>query len=68
MIFVWKFPNPLPVSNPDPVECQRMMQTYKREREEEDGYNQDDLHGRSEYLFENSRIDNITNVYHDHDM
>ena len=30
------------------------------------GYNQDDLRGRSEYLFENSRINNIiTNVYHD---
>ena len=40
MIFVGKIPNPLLVSNPDPVERQRMMQTYKREREE-DGYNQD---------------------------
>ena len=35
-----KIPNPLPVSNADPVERQRMMQTYKREREE-DSYNQD---------------------------
>ena len=40
MIFVGKIPNPLLVSNPDPVERQRMMQRYKREREE-DGYNQD---------------------------
>ena len=40
MIFVGKIPNPLLVSNPDPVERERMMQTYKREREK-DGYNQD---------------------------
>ena len=29
-------PKPLPVSTPDPMERQRMMQTYKREREEDD--------------------------------
>ena len=39
-MFAGKIPNPLLVSNPDPVERQRMMQTYKREREE-DSYNQD---------------------------
>ena len=29
-------PKPLPVSTPDPMERQRMMQTYKRERDEDD--------------------------------
>ena len=39
-MFAGKIPNPLLVSNPDPVERQCMMQTNMREREE-DGYNQD---------------------------
>ena len=64
-MFAGKIPNPLPVSNPDSAECQLMIQTYKREWDE-DGDNQDDLRGSSEYLFEYSRIDNIiTNVYYD---
>ena len=41
-MFAGKFPNPLPVSNPDPAERQLMIQTYKREQDE-DGNNQDDL-------------------------
>ena len=64
-MFAGKIPNPLPVSNPDPAERQLMIQTYKRERDE-DGDNQDDLRGSSEYLFEYSRIDIIiTDVYYD---
>ena len=50
MIFVGKIPNPLLVSNPDPVERQRMMQTYKREREK-DGYNQDGAIGKFQRSF-----------------
>ena len=41
-MFAGKIPNPLPVSNPDPAERQLMIQTYKREQDE-DGNNQDDL-------------------------
>jgi len=64
-MFAGKIPNPLPVSNPDPAERQLMIQTYKREWDE-DGDNQDDLRGSSEYLFEYSRIDIIiTDVYYD---
>ena len=63
-MFAGKIPNPLPVSNPDPAERQLMIQTYKRERDE-DGDNQDDLPGSSEYLFEYSRVDIITYVYYD---
>ena len=63
-MFAGKIPNPLPVSNPDPAERQLMIQTYKRERDE-DGDNQDDLRGSSEYLFEYSRVDIITDVYYD---
>ena len=36
-------PKPLPVSTPDPMDRQRMMQTYKREREDDD--NPDDPDG-----------------------
>ena len=64
-MFAGKIPNPLPVSNPDSAECQLMIQTYKREWDE-DGDNQDDLRGSSEYLFEYSRIDNIiTSAMHE---
>ena len=46
------------------AECQLIIQTYKREQDEDDN-NQDDLCGSSEYLFEYSRIDNIiTDVYY----